>query len=265
MVTTASPSAQTCGSSGLSRFAFVRRFGDLIWRVGVDLGMHTVTIASAALYFQRFFLAEAEGRFNATRIATACVWLASKAREDGHRLRDIANAFQAIRGNEDKGMILQMEEYWALRDEVVAHEQAVLRAMAFDAEPTPAYAFLTEFVWLLNCESKERGVASLAWTVLNDAFCSEVCALWPPARVALACVLLAVELGKRHPQLRAEAEKVASAFNRLSREPKLEEFLGIGPDSGADELEEICRDLLSVYETDRTCRHAVNRAAEAGL
>lgn len=37
-----------------------------------------------------------------------------------------------------------LQVYWALRDEVVAHEQVLLRGMAFDAELTSAYANLTE-------------------------------------------------------------------------------------------------------------------------
>ena len=58
--------------------------------------------------------------------------------------------------------------YWALRDEVVAHEQVLLRGMAFDAELTKAYSNLTELAWMLG--SNEKGVLQLAWTLLNDAF-----------------------------------------------------------------------------------------------
>lgn len=213
--------------------------------------MHTVTAATSALYFQRFFLVEREADFDATRVAMACTWLAAKAREDPHRLRDIVNSFLALSSTAEKGKVLQMESYWALRDELVLYEQAVLRAMGFDAEPTPAYSLLSELAWLLRCTPGDHGVTALAWALLNDAFCSEICALSPPARVATACLLLAVELGRRVPQLREEAERTARHWDRLCREPCLEAFLGIGASSGADELEELCRDLLAVYEADR--------------
>merc|ERR1712100_251955 len=107
--------------------------------------MGTVTVASAALFFQRFFLAEkaGDGTFDAIRVAMACVWLSSKAREDSCRLRDIVNSFTVLKsGSGPDGQVLQMEAYWSLRDSLVLYEQAVLRAMAFDAEPTPAYSFL---------------------------------------------------------------------------------------------------------------------------
>merc|ERR1712107_686685 len=116
------------------------------------------------------------------------------------------------------------ETFWEIRDEVVAHEQAVLRAMAYDTEPTSAYIFLTELCWLLKCG---HGIASLAWTLLNDAFCSEICAVAPAARVAMACILLAVQLGRRVPEIREDAERVAKHVDHLSKEPCLDEFLGI--------------------------------------
>merc|ERR1712228_959685 len=97
------------------------------------------------------------------------VWLSSKVTEEAHRLRDIVNSFIALEDGTEVKEVMQMEAYWALRDELVQHEQAILRAMAFDTEPTPAYTFLAEFAWLLR---GGHGIVSLAWTLLNDVFCS---------------------------------------------------------------------------------------------
>merc|ERR1719378_1058594 len=109
----------------------------------------------------------------------------------------------------DEPQVMQMETYWGLRDEVVFHEQIVLRAMAFDTEPTPAYTFLTEFAWLFGCDTGDGGLLCTAWSLLNDAFCSEICALWQPPRLALACMLLAIEICRKVPELQAESAKVA--------------------------------------------------------
>merc|ERR1712232_1194931 len=144
-----------------------------------------------------------------------------------------------------------MEEYWTLRDELVAHEQALLRALAFDTEPTLAYVFLAEFAWIVRCDKGDQGLASLAWTLLNDAFCSELCALWAPAQIALACLLLAVELGRRCPAHRAEAGRVANSVERICKEGQLERFFGLGPGKGAEALEEICKELLDAYAADQ--------------
>merc|ERR1719468_680723 len=112
---------------------FRRRHGGLIWRVGVDLRVDPVTTATAALYFQRFFLAQKEGEFDATRVAMASVWLASKVREDGLKLRDIVNSFLALEASDRANdSLMRMEAYWLLRDELVLHEQALLRTMASD-------------------------------------------------------------------------------------------------------------------------------------
>lgn len=292
----------TNGSAG-DATNFARRHGGVVWRVGIDLALNPVTTATAAMYFQRFYLVEQQGNFDAMRVAMACVWLASKVCEEKTRLRDIVNSFLALQehggvaqvnhagkasvarlfsvqsglnasrtsskrcadgdvkkqrpgtsnsGKEDE--VLQMEEYWSLRDDLVVCEQAVLRAMAFDVEPTSAYSFLLEFVWLLNCGAKEQGIVTLAWTLLNDAFCSEICAVSPPARMAIACLLLAAEMGRRVPHLKAQAEHVASNVDSICREPHLEDFLCLGPSSGADEVEELVRSMLAVYEVEHAAR-----------
>eukprot|EP00931_Biecheleriopsis_adriatica_P123403 TRINITY_DN98441_c0_g1_i1.p2 TRINITY_DN98441_c0_g1~~TRINITY_DN98441_c0_g1_i1.p2 ORF type:complete len:155 (+),score=40.29 TRINITY_DN98441_c0_g1_i1:23-466(+) len=126
--------------------------------------------------------------------------------------------------------------------------------MAFDAELTPAYDFLTQFAWMLGFGTGDKGILSLAWSLLNDAFSSEVCVMWAPERLALGCLLLSVEMGRRVPELQAQADNVARRLDRLLREPQLEDFLGLGQGSGADEIEDLSRDLLAVYEEAEAAR-----------
>ncbi|OLP95992.1 Cyclin-related protein FAM58A [Symbiodinium microadriaticum] len=227
-----------------------RQWGRLMWTVAADLGMDTVATATAAHFFQRFCLSERQGDFDPHRLAIACVWLASKVRESPCRLRDIVNSFEIFldRVQDEKGM--PMEAYWALRDDVVTYEQVLLRAMGFDVELTPAYAYLTEFAWLLSSESNDAPVLSLAWTLLNDAFRSEVCAMASPDRLALSCLLLSFEMSRRVPEHQLPADRLAQRLDRLLREPQLEGFLGLSQDRGADEIEDICNDLLTVYAVD---------------
>eukprot|EP00434_Breviolum_minutum_P038255 symbB.v1.2.033930.t1/scaffold4288.1/size41896/1 len=222
-----------------------RSWGKLIWSVAADLTLDTVTTATAGLFFQRFCLAEREGDFDHHRLAMASLWLASKVRETSCRLRDIVNGFEIfLERADEKGM--PMEVYWAMRDEIVLHEQVLLRGMGFDVELTPAYAYLGEFAWMLG--STESGVLQLAWTLLNDAFRCELCAMASPDRLALGCLLLAVELSRRVPQLQLQANDLSQRLDRLLREPQLEDFLGLG--RGGEEIEDICRDLLAMYEEE---------------
>lgn len=236
--------------------AFRRRHGMLIWQVGADLHLHTVCTATAALFFQRFFMTEKQGAVDGSLVAMSCVWLASKVREEPRRLRDVINSSLAAtgkRGDELQGM--PMEVYWSLRDEVVLHEQMVLRAMSFDTEPTPAYMYLAEYAWLFRCPGPHANVSQvkhsvvcLAWALLNDSFCSEICAMCAPPRLALACLLLSAELGRRTPELRAEAEEFVRHVEILCRESHLRDFVGLGPESAA-QVEATCRDMMSMYET----------------
>ncbi|CAL1164514.1 unnamed protein product [Cladocopium goreaui] len=221
-----------------------RSWGRLIWAVAADLALDTVTAASGCFFFQRFCLAErTEGDFDHHRLAMASLWLATKVRETSCRLRDIVNGFEVLlQRAESCGM--PMEVYWAMRDEIVVHEQVLLRGLGFDVELTSAYAYLCEFSWMLG--SSESQVLRLAWTLLNDAFRCEICAMASSDRLALGCLLLALELSRRVPSLQLEAAQLSSRLERLLREPQLEEFLGLG--AGGEEIEDICRDLLAMYE-----------------
>merc|ERR1712224_92213 len=136
-------------------------------------------------------------------------------------------------------------------DDLVLHEQVLLRSMAFDVEPTPAFSLLLEHAWLLNCQSANGGVVMLAWALLNDAFCTDICALAPPGRVSLGCLLLAVEMGRRVPELQREATEISANLHSVCRVGELEAFLGLtaGSDEGL-EIEGICRDLMGLYEAE---------------
>ncbi|CAJ1364515.1 unnamed protein product, partial [Effrenium voratum] len=96
--------------------------------------------------------------------------------------------------------------------------------------------------WLLGAEG---ALLTLAWSLLNDAFRSEVCAMAAGEKLALAALLLAAELSRRVPELQQDAERLAQRLHRLLREPQLEEFLGLAE---GDDVEDVCRELLAVYE-----------------
>merc|ERR1711971_710172 len=147
--------------------------------------------------------------------------------------------------------IMQMEAYWSLRDEVVSYEQALLRVLDFETEPTPAYTHLTELSLALGCGPAESDIVSLAWSLLNDSFCSVVCALRPAPRLATACLLLAVELGRRAHRLRPAALRIAGQLDAIQKDPRLEAYVGLSRGVGGEEIQDICRELLSAYEADR--------------
>lgn len=235
--------------------ALIRReFGNLIWQVGADLHMDAASTATAALYFQRVFLVEKDG-FDATLICMASLWLASKLCETKHRLRDIVNSVRLVRSMYKRPASLSMESYWCIRDAVTSYEQLVLRAMAFEVEPSLAHATLLEFAWMLRLGSGSGGQLEMAWRLLADSFASELCALHAGPRLALAALCLAGELARRVPHLQVEAEGFARDLYHLCREPGLRDYLGLGPRSGLDEIEAICVELLAVHEGELWAEH----------
>lgn len=204
---------------------FQWQHGMLIQRVGIDLRLGPVAIATGSLFFHRFFINHSPKAFEPKKVAMACLWLATKVVEDPRRLRDVMNSFLFLEGKSGTAEEMVMEDYWKHRDELVAYEQCVLRGLQFDLDPASAYTFLLEYAWLLQCRPGDSGVLALAWALLNNAYCSRLCCKEEPQRLGFACLLLAARIGCRYPAMSEEANEVSSVAEALLQEANFAHWL----------------------------------------
>lgn len=212
-------------SSGACDAEFQWQYGVLIHRVGVDLRIGPVAIATGSKFFQEFFITNDPQAFDPKKVATACLWLATKVVEDPRRLRDVMNSFLFLEGKSSTAEEMVMEDYWKHRDELVAYEQCILRALQFDLVPASAHMFLLEYAWLVQCRPGDSGVLALAWAMMNNAYCSRLCCKEEPQRLGFACLLLAARMGCRVPAMAEEANEVSSVAESLLQEANLADWL----------------------------------------
>ncbi|CEM10770.1 unnamed protein product [Vitrella brassicaformis CCMP3155] len=184
--------------------AFRREFGLRIQQIAMDLRMEQPSISTALLFFQRFYTLREPSELDAWRILPPCLFLAAKVCEDGKKLREIINCCEHFR-TDGKGKTLQMEEYWKSRDEALHLEQMVIRTLSFDLDMTKAYTLLLNLAVMLGRIDGSSGLSttgshslipSLAWTLINDLFCSSLFVHYPPDLVCLAAVIVTKRLAQ---------------------------------------------------------------------
>lgn len=166
---------------------------------GVKLEFPVATSSAAAVLFHRFFLKRPIAEFDRFLITTTCLYLAAKLEESPKRLRDVINTTYKVH---HKAILQIGQEYWELRDAVIAHEQIVLRTLAFDLAVEYPYKYLMNYAASLRTSAP---VLQAAWNIANDSYLSTTCLQHSPSVIAAASLAMAYKLmdapmpvGRRH-------------------------------------------------------------------
>lgn len=97
----------------------------------VKLHMKPLTSATASVLYYRFFRAASSDDYDAFLIASSCLYLAGKVKDDPVKIRDVINVSHATL-NRDATPLELGEEYWTLRDSIVQAELLITRMLKFD-------------------------------------------------------------------------------------------------------------------------------------
>ncbi|KAF8302528.1 cyclin-like protein [Clavulina sp. PMI_390] len=191
-------------------------FANVITRLGKRLEMRQQVIATAIVFFRRFYLKNSYCETEPFFVAAACCYVAAKVEEAPVHLKSVVGEARNLFGQEwhihsipsDHTKLGEME-FYLLEDLefnlVVFHPYHDLADLCTtqDAEDNLAKKGLQT--------GKERGKLVLdegamqtAWFIINDSFRTELCLVHPPYLIAVAalymtCVLHNSISGKLHP------------------------------------------------------------------
>jgi len=160
---------------------------------GAKLDLSDETVATAAVFFHRFFAAHSPAKFRRDTMTMACLFLAAKANEQQRKARDVINVFNAIADAGSGAQPMQISQrFWDKKDLLVEYESYLLRALAFDVEVALPHRFLLNYARSLRAP---RALVQVAWGFVNDSFESAEASLrTEPHAVACAAVQLAAAL-----------------------------------------------------------------------
>jgi len=189
-----SPSARD-GFSFAHEASFRRSTCGFLQEVGMKLRMPHLSIATAIVFFHRYYAVYSFKHSDRYTLATAALFLSGKVEESPKKLRDVISFADMVRNKSTKESFEpESPEYLKRRDEVLLAERSVLQTMAFDLVVEHPYKHLLAYVKTLKGnQSNEsfKNLAQVAWNFVNDSLRTTLCLQYRPQLIACAAIQLA--------------------------------------------------------------------------
>ncbi|KAI0751741.1 cyclin-like protein [Daedaleopsis nitida] len=207
-------------------------FANLISKLGKKLQLRQRVIATATVFFRRFYLKNSYCETDPFLVIAACCYVAAKAEESPVHIKNVVSEARMLFANEeyaiktfpsDNSKLAEMEFY--LVDELecdltVFHPYRTLMTLCGkegaatfpEAEAGEADADDTDGprYWGTG-EGKlelQEGALQMAWFIINDTYRSELCLLYPPHLIAIAAIYLTLVF---HAPTRAAIQQQAAS------------------------------------------------------
>lgn len=201
-------------------------FANFIQALGEQLKVRQQVIATATVYFKRFYARNSLKCIDPQLMAPTCIFLASKVEEFGvisqSRLISTCTSLVKNRFAYAFGNI----EFQYRVQQVLECEFYLLELMDCSLVLYHPYRPLMQYVTDI---SQEEALLSLSWRIVNDSLRTDVSLLYPPYLIALACLHMACVI---------QQKDVKVWFAELSVD--------------MDKILEITRYILQLYELWKT-------------
>ncbi|KAI0829224.1 cyclin-like protein [Trametes gibbosa] len=178
-------------------------FANLIAKLGKKLSLRQRVVATATVFFRRFYLRNSYCETDPFIVAAACCYVAAKAEESPVHIKTVVSDARAIFGEEygiktfpsDNSKLAEMEFY--LVDELdcdltVFHPYRAL--MSLCGQKPQKGASETEVGETDDSTADDGKMPYMAapfqtaWFVINDTYRSELCLLYPPHLIGIAAL-----------------------------------------------------------------------------
>ncbi|KAG8913482.1 RNA polymerase II holoenzyme cyclin-like subunit [Tulasnella sp. 417] len=250
-------------------------FANVIAKLGKRLNLRQQVIATATVYFRRFYVKSSYCETDPFFVSSACCYLAAKAEEAPVYLKAVVQESRVLLSGygiktfpTDNTKLAEME--WYLLEDldfhlIVFHPYRSLATLCgklgiidlaeqgeVGAEPDE------ERYWgtgegVMNFDD---GCVQMAWFVINDSYRGELCLQYPPYLIAIAALYLSVLLHGNTRQRLSESFEDPATIRRtrstgsagpvVSTRDRLLDFLA-GVNVSLETISRICQHMLSMY------------------
>ncbi|KAK4475129.1 hypothetical protein MN116_002216 [Schistosoma mekongi] len=179
-------------------------FTDVIQAFGKSVEVRQQVIATALVYFKRFYSRNSFKTIDPWLMAPSCLFLASKVEEFG--VVSQKNLMASCRNVVHSHYLIYFPDgygYPYRAQDVLECEFILLEAMDCSLIVFHPYRPLVQFCDELRPQMHEYADVLLerAWWLVNDSFRTDVCLHYPPYIIALGCLQLAVVIISNNPDL----------------------------------------------------------------
>ncbi|KAF9547600.1 hypothetical protein EC957_008256 [Mortierella hygrophila] len=163
-----------------------------IMMVGMHLKLPQLTMATAALFFQRFYMRRSFKDYKYYDVAATCIYLASKTEESTRKFKDIVIACAQKAAKKDSPIDDSSKEFRVWKDTIIYTEELLLETLCFDLSVEHPYHFLLNMFSHYQKDSQRgRKLKQVAWAFVNDSLRTTLCLTKSPKIVALAALYVA--------------------------------------------------------------------------
>jgi len=162
-------------------------FANFIQQLGETLKLRQQVVATATVFLKRFYARNSLKCIDPLLLAPTSVFLASKVEESGVISNNrLISTCQSVLKN--KFSYAYSTEFPYRNHQILECEFYLLENMDCCLIVYQPYRPLIQYGQDLGCESD---VLQLAWMITNDSLRTDVCLMFPPYQIALACLQLA--------------------------------------------------------------------------
>ncbi|OZJ04785.1 hypothetical protein BZG36_01829 [Bifiguratus adelaidae] len=155
----------------------------LIQKLGKRFQLRQQVVATAIVYFKRFYSRNSLCNTDPFLVIVTCVYLACKIEECPHHIKLISQ--------EAKGVLTDVGASTYDSSKIAEFEFYLMEELEFYLIVWHPYRSLTHICKELGM--KDSGL-QFAWFIVNDSYRTDVCLLYPPHMIAIAAVYLTVVL-----------------------------------------------------------------------
>jgi len=208
-----------------------------IQEVGKTLGLRHDTMATASVYFHRFYMFHSFFEFPRYVTATCTLFLSGKAEETPKKCRDLIKTVRGLTNDHQFGQFGGDP-----REEVMTLERVLLQTIKFDLQVDHPYSSILKYAKSLKGDKpKLQKMVQMSWTFVNDSLCTTLCLQWEPEVIAIALMYLASKLSKF---------EVKDWKNRTPEQRYWwDQYV---KDLDTEVLEDICHQVLDLYSQPTT-------------
>jgi len=171
-------------------------FALFIQSLGESLKLRQQVIATATIYFKRFYARNSFKSIDPLLMAPTCLFVASKVEECGLMSNSrLINACSTI--CKSKFSYAYSSDYPYRMNQIFECEFFLLESMDCCLIIFHPYRPLTKYVTDMG---QEDNLLGYAWKVVNDSLRTNVCLMYPPYMVALAAIYMACVFQKQDCQ-----------------------------------------------------------------
>ena len=180
-------------AAGLSRLR--EYFVETVQMLGKKILRRSAVIATAIVYFKRFYLKTSFTEFDPILMVPTAVYLAAKVEEHHVRVMDVISAYKKLamgQGAPRKALATgggRSRVPGLLARHVLEAEKVLLQRLDFDLVVFHPYGPLEALMADMG-ERVQQSCLQIAWTVVNDSYHTDVCLLFPPFMIALSAIYI---------------------------------------------------------------------------